>query len=74
MTITNRKLETAAPSPQSQCEVCRAARALVLAADLLRNQPGSPGYDKALAAATQNWEYSRNGRHTGKPHEPVVAP
>jgi hypothetical protein len=68
-----------APPPQQCCEVCRAARALVLATDALRTflaLGGVPDREDQRAeqvkSATAAWEYAKGGRHTGAQHAPVV--
>lgn len=67
------------PPLQQQCEVCRAARALQLATDVLHTflaLGGTPGRDDArmvaVKQATIAWDYARGGRHTGAQHTPVV--
>lgn len=66
-------------SPQSQCEVCRAARTLQHAVDALNTFLACGGVAdredprmEAVKQATAVWEFTKGGRHTGLYHAPVV--
>src|SRR4051812_1514753 len=65
------------PNPQSQCQVCRAARRLVIAGDQYRTAEYAGQDTKPLAHALQQatalWTAAKDNRHTGAEHEPVVA-
>lgn len=65
--------------PWQCCEVCRAARALQLATDVLHTflaLGGTPTVHDprkvAVNDATIAWDYAKGGRHTGVQHTPVV--
>lgn len=78
MVINNRKAADGKPSPQTQCEVCNAARRLVLATDQIRTAEYAGTVTDALRAsvveARKVWTFARLLRHTGTVHTPVVAP
>lgn len=63
-------------SPQSECQVCRAAKALVVVSDILRTAQLIGRQTEAQVIAVERaarvWEHARNERHTGIQHEPVV--
>lgn len=67
------------PPLQQQCEVCRAARALQHAVDALNTflaLGGVPDREdprmEAVKQATAVWEFTKDARHTGLYHAPVV--
>lgn len=74
-----RQTQPNGPPPWQCCEVCRAARALVLATDALRTfqaMGGVPDREdqrmEQVKTATAIWDYTKDGRHTGFLHAPVV--
>ncbi len=74
-----RQTQPNGPPPWQCCEVCRAARALVLASDVLRTLLAAgmvpDREDQRVERVKQSlaaWEYAKGGRHTGIYHAPVV--
>lgn len=77
--VYNRSAFNRQPPLSSGCEVCVAARRLQQAQDdmntflsmggvAIRKDPRT----RALQAAQEVWNYSKNGRHTGPTHTPEV--
>ena len=78
MNLNRQKFSRQAPLA-GQCEVCIAARRLQQAQDAMNTFLGMGGkpsrndpFSVALKGAQAVWDYTRDGRHTGGTHTPVV--
>jgi hypothetical protein len=71
-----RKSAQLAIPPRSLCEVCLSAMRLASANDTfiqVDNAGLATDADRErVALAIKDWEFSKDGRHTGAEHEPVV--